>query len=229
MMKKFYFPLLFSLLSVFFFSCQKEISFDKPPAGGGTTQGGNSADSYQPLSTGSWWKYKDSASASISTLTVLSGTKTINGILYTDVKGEQGSQVDTAYQASPQPNYYFNAKGFSPNTGAPYDLTFHYLNDTAAVGYSWQYNGGQGNGFTAVMTTTIIEKNISVAIGGRTYTNVIHTQTALAYDILGTVMDFGTYDYFFAKGVGIIRVRAQLDAFGTVLSSCSDLVDYHIN
>jgi hypothetical protein len=229
-MKRLCFPLLFALLTVSLFSCQREIDFDTPTSGGGgTNPGGPALDGYQPLTTGSWWKYKDSTTGSFSTLTMLSSTRTMNGILYTDVKAESGSQVDSAHEASPRPNYYFNVKGFSPNTGAPYDLTFHYLNDTASVGSSWDYTGGQGNGFTALMHTTVIEKNISVTIEGKTYTNVIHTQTELSYDLLGTVMDFATYDYYFAKGIGTIRIRAELDAFGTTLSTCSNLLDYHLN
>jgi hypothetical protein len=47
--------------------------------------------------------------------------------------------------------------------------------------------------------------------------------------MLGFIMEAGTYDYFIAKGVGIIKVRTQLLNFGVpVLQSCADLTDHSI-
>lgn len=220
-------------LCIFLFSCQKEIDpniITGPGTGGGNGGGtSNPSNSYQPLTAGTWWKYTDSASGNITTVTVTNLTKTINSIVYNKIVNTTNSQTDTTYYASPQPNYYMTARGQSPNTGAPYDLTFHYLNDTASIGRSWNDNAGQGNGFTATTQTTMMEKNITVTIAGKTYTNVIHTQMALSYDLgLGGPMDFGTYDFYFAKGIGIIRIRANLGAFGFSIPSCSDLTDYHI-
>jgi len=225
------------LCSMFFFSCQKEISSETLTPDGGSGNGGNGGNgggggttqnSYHPLTNGSWWKYKDSTNVTISTNTVVNATKVFNNITYTGIVAGNGTQSDTAWAASPQPNYYLTTKGLSPNTGAPYDITFHYLNDTASVGYNWQYNAGQGNGFTALMKTTILGKNITMTVAGKTYNNVIHTNQILSYDIFGTVMDFASYDYFIAKGVGIIKVRAELGGFGFSMKTCSDLIDYQI-
>jgi hypothetical protein len=221
--------LLLAFAGILLYSCQQEIDPSIITGNNnGNNNNNNTSNSYQPTGSGSWWKYKDSASAAISTSTATSLTKTINGIVYTKVVSVSGAQTDTGYYASPSPNYYFSAAGQSPNTGSPYDLTFHYLNDTASVGYNWTYNGGQGNGFTAIFKTTILEKNLTVVVAGKTYTNVIHTRMDLVYDIFGTQIDSGWYDFYVSKGVGIIRIRANPGNFGASFTTCSELIDHHI-
>lgn len=229
-----FFTILLLLLSVLVFSCQKEIQpFDpsQPPITDTTNNGGDtsSVNSYQPLTTGSWWKYQDSATGAISLNTVASSTKTINGILHNALIATSDIQTDTVWTAAPRPNYYLVLQGASPNTGAAFDLTFHYLNDTASVGYNWQYNAGSGGDFTAYITTTIVAKNLTMTIGGKTYTNVIQTRLDLSYDIFGTLMDYGYYEYFTAQGVGILKIRAEIRNMGVpVMQTCSDLIDYSI-
>jgi hypothetical protein len=202
------------------FSCQKEIDSEiiSDPINPGTGNAGN----YQPLTPGTWWKYLDTASGNFIIMTALNSTKTINNVVFRAFKSNL-SQTDTAYYASPAPNYYLYQKGVSPNTGAPYDLIFNFLNDTASVGYSWTYNAGSGNGFTAIHTVTIIEKGLTLNVQGHSYPDVIHTRLDFAYD-LGTIMNLGIYNFYTAKGVGIVRVRAELPG----LQTCSDLVEYHI-
>jgi len=83
--------------------------------------------------------------------------------------------------------------------------------------------------FTAIVKTTIVERNLSMTVTGKHFKNVIHTRLDLKYDMLGFIMEAGTYDYFIAKGVGIIKVRTQLLNFGVpVLQSCADLTDHLI-
>jgi len=225
-MGKFWASLLFMFASLLLFSCQKEVNSDLGPQTGGNGQG-NSSTSYNPVTAGSWWKYKDTASGNITTTTILNRTKIINGILYSAAVSDI-STSDTGWFASPQPNYYTYAKGVSPNTGAFYDILFHYLNDTASVGYSWQYAAGQGNGFTAYIQGTIVERNISMTVAGKTYSNVIHTKLIWTYDIFGTSMDAMAYDYFIARGVGIIKVRSEGLTLLSGFTACSDLIDYQI-
>jgi hypothetical protein len=224
----------FTIASVLLFSCQQEIDpniLSNPPSGGGTGGGttGNTANSYHPLTAGSYWKYKDSATSAITTMTATNHTVTKNNILYTIITATNTSQTDTILAASPKPNYYYNVSGASPNTGAPFDLVMNYLNDTASVGYQWQYTAGQGNGFTAYFHCSIVEKNITVNIGGHSYSNVIHTHMLLSYDIFGMPMDYVNYDYYIARGIGILRIRSNLSALGSSFETCSDITDYHIN
>jgi hypothetical protein len=220
--------LLLSALCVFMISCQQEIDdvLTNPPGNGNNNNNNNNNNTsgglYQPLTAGTWWKYKDSASGNLTTNTATSVTKTLNNINYRAITAGNG---DTAYYGVKGPGYYFRAAGLSPS-GLPFDLTFNYLNDTASVGYSWQYNAGQGNGFTAITNTKIIEKGITMTVEGKTYTDVIHTFLVLSYDMGGTPSPYGEYDFFIAKIVGIIKSRADL-ASGLFIS-CTNLVDHHV-
>ena len=229
-----FFALLTLLFSLFIVSCQKEYDpFDpsQQPATGDSTSNGSdtsSAGTYFPLTTGTWWKYKDSLTSVETTTTLASPTRMINGILYKAFVTVSDIQNDTEWVAAPRPNYYLSAQGVSPS-GSVYDLTFNYLNDTASVGYSWRYNAGSGNDFTAYVTTTIVAKNLTITVAGKTYTNVIQTRLDLAYDIFGTVSDYGNYNYFTAKGVGIVKIRSELSLAGVpVYKTSSDLLDYSI-
>ena len=220
-MSNFKFAFVSLVVSLVFISCQRDPVSPNPQTGGN-----NSATSYNPTTVGSWWKYKDSTTGGLSTTTIANRTKTINGILYSAMVSDMAP--DTAWASSAQPNYYTYAKGISPNTGASYDILFHYLNDTASVGYSWRYTAGQGNGFTAYIRTTILERNISMTVAGKSYNNVIHTRVLWTYDVVGTLMDAMVYDYFIAKGVGIIKVRSEGLTLLAGFKGCSDLIDYGI-
>jgi hypothetical protein len=211
-------------VSIGFFSCQKEISIDTPVGNSGSA-GGN----YQPLSAGSFWTYKDSATGSIRTITATNTTKTISGRLYTALLSTPAVSADTAFQAVDGANYFLTAEGSGPNTGAPFNITFHYLNDTAAVGTTWRYNAGSGNGFTAYINTTIAERNIAHTVNGKAYNDVIHTHLEIEYDIFGTLMNFGTYEYYNAKGIGCIQTISTFDGMGATYRIQSDLIDYSIN
>src|SRR5690348_12974201 len=130
-MKQFHLALL-ALFSITLFSCQQEIDPSIITNPGGGNNGGGNTGNYAPLSSGSWWRYNDSISGNITTLTALNNTKTFNGILYRAIKSSHGTLSDTGYQAAPAPNYFLYQAGVSPNTGAEYDLLFNYLNDTAS-------------------------------------------------------------------------------------------------
>jgi hypothetical protein len=41
-------------------------------------------------------------------------------------------------------------------------------------------------------------------------------------------MDFMSYDYFTAKGIGIIKVRSTGEGMLAGFTACSDLIDYSI-
>lgn len=216
------------LLSLFIISCQKETSQEQNGPGGNGSSNNNAT--YYPLTEGTWWKYKDSVTGNITLQTITKKTKTINNIVHTGIIGSiNGVQSpDTAWAAAHRPDYFLTAEGVSPNTGAPFDFTFHFLNDTASVGYNWEYDAGHGNGFTAYLKTTIIERGIAKKVAGKNYTNVIHTRLELFYEIFGTVMKFATYHYYIAQGVGIVRIESEISNMGFSFKTSGDLIDYQI-
>jgi hypothetical protein len=209
-------------------SCQKELSIDTPGGGNPPTGGGGGAapDTYQPVTKGSFWKYKDSALTGQTTLLTATGNvKTFGGKTYQIMNTETSGQPATE-------TYYYVSKPLygmriDLNGGITGTIDFIYLNDTARVGYTWTDNMGPVNGLGARSIGTMIEKNISKTVAGKTYTNVIHTQLNLEYEIpiLGWT-SFAVYDYYVAKGVGIIRIETVSTIAG--VRTVSDLIEYSI-
>lgn len=222
-MRKFLLHLLVLLFIGGLVGCQKEVDGTLSP--GNTTT--PSSNSYLPLSANTYWSYKDSATGTVVSNVVTNKTKTINNIPFNIVLSTSGTRTDSGYYAVDGPDYYVLANNVSPS-GFPVNLLFHFLNDTASVGYSWEFNAGHGNGFTAFVETTIMEKGITHTVSGKTYPDVIHTKLVLSYDVMGSVVPMGTYDYFIAKGVGVIRVRTLIDAYGMYMRANTDLIEYRI-
>ncbi len=217
------FAVVFSLAA-----CQKEVSFDAPSGGGTGGGGGTTADTYQPVTKGSFWKYKDSALTGATTLMTITGQqKTIGSRTYQVVTSETTGQP-------PAEAYFYVAKPVfglrqDVNNGIATTIEFIYLNDTASVGYTWTDNMPPVNGLAARFIGTIMERNISKTVAGKNFTNVIHTQLNLEYDlpILGWT-NFAVYDYYIAKGVGIIRIETTSTFGGFGIKTVADLIDYSI-
>jgi hypothetical protein len=215
-------------------SCQKEIEdplFTENSNPNPTT--GNTAGNYQPTTKNSYWKYKITSNYEperTSMYTATATKQTIGTIPY-DVftNSPAASGFENTYLGQKNHNHFNLVKGASPNTGALVDIALLYLNDTASVGYKWDYDAGQANGIAAKTLGVVLEKNISLTIEGKTFKNVIHTQVELQYEVPGFgFMTFITYDNYIAKDIGIIRIDALSDAMMGGVHSTSDLIEYSI-
>jgi len=222
---------VFLALSCILVSCQKEINFDSPSSGGSGSGGGTGANgSYQPITKGSYWKYHDSQTNSDYTLTLTGEKRTINGIdfaVFTSTPASAGAEGMFGIHGH---DLYLSVKGAIPGSTDGINLNFLYANDTASVGYTWDNTAGQANGFTAYTPGKILEKGISLTVAGKNYSNVIHTQIVLQYDlpVLGLV-NASTYDYYVAKNIGIVRIVTIGDPnFSPGLNETTDLIDYSI-
>ncbi len=207
-------------------SCQKEFAIEDLPAGTTPSTGNNgsdSKDSYQPLSKDSYWKYKDSLTGTITTQTATAITKTFDNRTYTAIANSDGTNTDTIYSANNLISYYsYGEVGNGSSSGS---FLFHYLNDTVPVGQSWEYLAGQGNGIDVHIKATVIKKGMSVTVNNFNYTNVVHTDLELSYDMIGPVIK---YEFYVAKGVGIIKVRSRGVGLTQGFESCTDLIEYKI-
>ncbi len=85
-------------------------------------------------------------------------------------------------------------------------------------------------GFSAKVPGKIIVKDISLTAGGKNYTNVIHTQVKLKYEIpLIGIMEAMTYDYYAAKGIGIVKIVSEADPIMMPgVGSVAELIEYNI-
>jgi hypothetical protein len=171
--------------------------------GGGGTGGGTTVtdSSYMPLAVGNWWKVMDSASGSIRTQTATANMRWINGVNHRSmfVAPSTVPGTDSAYYEHDATVYHFAA--LIPTTGGGVTpISYLYLKD-APSGTSWTEVAGTVNGLTATITGSVLERDLTKVVAGRTYRQVIHSHMDLSYTLIGPT---ASYDFYSAKGVGII-------------------------
>lgn len=177
-----------------------------------TVSGTSSSDSYQPITSGSTWTYTYQiigGTTETMSLKMTGGTSTFNGRKYYNYAATStipgGSDTGYYYQGG---NMY-RARGTSQQAGATIDML--YLDNTKPVGGTWidKINDtGTVNGISGRFVGTIVDKGITRTVGGKTFNDVIHINLDLQYDYgLGNGFDStGFYDYYVAKGVGLIEL-----------------------
>jgi hypothetical protein len=214
MKKNLHFVITLFISCILFGSCKKDSPDNGPDPVVSTT-----SDTYQPLTTGSYWKY---ASTGLSTgtteMTITANTKTFNG------KKFQLVTVKSNSNTAPVGYYYANNHVYTlrQETGGYGYLQFTYLKDNAAVNASWKESvtdNGTLNGVPAQMIGKIIAKAITKTVAGKTYKDVIHTKVQLQYALYSSTYEtFGNYDYYIAKGIGIIEIDSDLSGSKSVMA-----------
>ena len=191
---------------ILFGSCKKSSPDNDPDPVSSTT-----SNTYQPLTNGSYWKYLSTGLAMGTTeMTVTATTKTFNG------KKFQLITVKSNLNTAPVGYYYADNHVYTlrQETGGYGYLQFTYLKDNLAVNATWKENvtdNGTLNGVPAQMTGKIIAKAINKTVAGKTYKDVIHTNVQLQYALYSSTYEtFGNYDYYIAKGIGIIEIDSDL-------------------
>lgn len=185
------------------------------------------SDSYMPTSKGSSWTYvSDPGTGAITNTEVhMTGVITpINGLNYFEVKSNTpGKENEVSYYYVDKHIYKIQATSLLSAT----TVEFHYLDDSLPVDGEWiarMSPSGYINDVPARVKGKIIEKDISKVVLGKTYKNVIHTQVIIQYNFGSGFEDFGTYDYYLAKGVGLLETDTSL--FG--ITATSKLLKYSI-
>jgi hypothetical protein len=170
-------------------SCHKEDDPEPEPVSA-------AAQDYIPTTAKSTWSY---GGTSPYTLTATGVTKVINGKTYHEMENKQGSTINKSYLL--KENGVYTAVGLLPNTET---LEIAILKENAPVGQSWEYTATQ-EGVDTKMKLSIVEKDISKTVEGKTYKNVIQVKMEYSYSFMGIDMGVvATSHYFFAKGVGLI-------------------------
>lgn len=109
-------------------------------------------------------------------------------------------------------------------------IDMEYLDDRIDTGKTWTAplnETGTINGYPARILGTMKEKNVSIKLGGKSFSKVYHTQIDVQYDLGfgGGYESFMTYDFYIAKGIGIVRITTSFS--GAVLADES-LIDYNL-
>ena len=192
---------LITIVAIFATGCISSKN-DPKPGDGATT-----SDSYFPVTAGSTWTYNEEIAgvASTTVIKMTGSTKTFNGKSYYEASSAstvKGNQLGYFYSA----NHDFAILQTIPGYGI--DVEIHLGNDSKAAGYTWTTSptvSGYVNGFPAKMINTIKEKGISWVVNGKTFTNVIHSHVDLQYDLGSGFISYTVYDFYLAKGVGMIE------------------------
>jgi hypothetical protein len=196
--------LILFIVSVFFYcSCKKESTNNNIKDVNTTT-----SDSFFPIGTGSTWSYyliSDGLASDIAVIKISDTNTTINSRSY-----HKASYMTKLYGDTTEYFYAGDHLFALKFTDLLYQTTFdlQILNDTASVGYKWTAEATDNNLLNNIpvrAVTTILEKNISKSVGGATFKNVTHTQVEIQYVLNGQAIEYATYDFYFAKGVGIIE------------------------
>jgi hypothetical protein len=203
---------LFLIGIIAFFATGCISSKNDPKPGDGTASAGN----YFPVSSGSTWTYNEElAGKTGTTVQKMTGkTKTINGKNYfeaTSASTVKGNNTAYFYNA----NHVFTILQTIPQENITIEVTLG--DDSKAAGYTWTTKpttDGLVRGYPAQMINTINETGISRTVNGKTFTDVIHTQSDLQYDLGFGFTSYSLYDFYLAKGVGMIESDTSVQ--GTV-------------
>lgn len=198
--------------------------------GGGTGSGGGTTtpppaerNAYQPLSTGTTWRYVETSGTDKDTtqLTVTGNTKVINSKTFYEIAESSRLGKDTSYYNVDGHDYTNNTQNFAEGIGT--DIL--YLNDEKPVGYTWTGQAIPANPLaTGTYSGKITEIGITKTVLGKTYTNVIHTQVNLSISVFGGTPETLNCDFYIAKGIGLI----QFDTNDGTDTSSNQLIDYTI-
>jgi hypothetical protein len=170
-----------------------------------------SADSYLPLTQGSLWKYSyqtNGGTTDTITISMTGGSTQINGKTYYNASSvyKGGNSLGYFYVG----NHIYATRTIDNGSGSA--MEFQLLNDIAPVGYQWitsPTDNGKVGSVPARTVNTIKEKNITRQLNGRTFTDVTHTQVELQYDFGSGFETSITYDFYLAKGIGLIENDAN--------------------
>jgi hypothetical protein len=214
-MKKYLFLLALPFL-VTLHSCKKMVDTTDVISGG----------DYQPLTANSTWTYQDIGTG-YTTTTTMGAAVDINGARY-----YAAASTSTGYSGT-QTGYYKVANHFysirSTTLSANILVDMVYLNDALPVGGTWTSklsDNGSLNGVPAQTIGKIIEIGITKTVSGKTFTNVIHSQLYLQYDLGSGFETWTTYDFYVAKNIGVIQTDANIPFAN--LTTSSKLLSYSI-
>ena len=217
-----------ALTAIVLSGCQKINGHSISPNTGTSTA--TSGYAYLPTTSGTSWTMASdySGTKDTSTLTLTGVTAIFNG--FTCVQAQHVSKsIGTSIGYLGYNNQMYIYRGYSLSSGETVD--FPYLVDNQPVGYSWTRkanDNGTVGGVTARFVCTITEVGITKTVFNHTFSNVIHTSLDLQYDPGTGYVSTAVYDFYIAKGVGIIETDTNINIMGFTSVSTSKLLSYTI-
>jgi hypothetical protein len=202
---------LVTLSVLFLASCSKDQ--DPQPAVSNTD--------YFPNTTGSTWTYTGIFDAE---MVVTGETSEFDSEIYYEIESTNTAGSSSSYLFKNNGHYYM--RGFVSDAA---DLNLLVLKDNVNEAATWEQTIS-ANGLNTIFRYTLTDKNIEEVIDGTTFENVIVVRMDQSYEFLGTEFPLSTITFYFAKGVGIIKIDTQYDPSTGLesLNGISELESYEI-
>ena len=185
--------------------CQFQVIYN----GGIVVQNAN--NDYFPTSTLSNWTYDNSSINDTVILNVLSANRTITGNSYRQFHlyiPKLNAHDTLFYRKDGTGNYYrYYVIGSGPKT------EFAFLKDYASVGTSWEspvvVGTLSGNPTNVKYKFTIMAKDVSATINGKTIDSIINVKEETQYQELGNYNTKNIFIYSYAKKIGLVDINQQ--------------------
>ena len=190
------------------YGCTKEATSNLNANSSSTENSSLAVDTYLPLTKGTYWKYRatnTTGNADSVKHTVLGIPKLIDGRNYqTILSTNTNNNKDTIYYSHTQHDYYIYKEA---GTDA---LEVLFLKDDAPVGAKWYVPAGSLIGTKVKCYGKIIAKNLTIKVGNKTYTNVIHSYVEIRQPLLFIYIVVARQDYYVAKNIGIVKNESNI-------------------
>jgi hypothetical protein len=187
-----------------------------PPAG---------ANTYFPMTQGSWWTYEDPFID--STIITVNGTTTLATKLYNRfiTTDDGGNGVDTSYYRKDASNNFYQYTDLAELSGGgaitfaagtPSEMLF--LKETLTTGATWNNDfTGTASGIPVVIRIKFTCDNAAATAtyNGNSFTNVYKVSAMVQLNVAGTgFQDQGDpITFYYAKGVGVINFNDGTDDY----------------
>ena len=188
---------------------------------------GPTSDSYWPVTAGNSWTYRDVTGGGAGTFTIkMTGeTYTINNKTYYTSSSLQNGVNVIAYIY--EQDHVYALRDTLDNLSTSIELQL--CDDAEPTGYTWTMqctDDGTLSGVPVQSVNQIVSANDDMTVNGKTYHNVIHTQVKLQYDLGKGFETVAIYDFYLAKGVGMIEADTSS---GTTLIESETLASYSVH
>jgi len=191
---------LIAVTAILFSACKKDNN--KPPV--------DELSPYQPFTANSTWQYRSeyylpgaAADVDTSVNTMTAVTKDFNGKTFHLVKSVSGGETDSVYFSVN--NHIYTTR--ADDAAIP---EINYLDDAKAAGDSW-ITPLVIDSVSAQVKTTIVEKNATKTIAGKTYNNVIRSKNEIQTKVGGVFKTNTIIEIYAAKGIGVVAIYSSYD------------------
>ncbi len=177
--------------------------------------------SYQPVTKGSYWEYEAVQTTNnlnpenySSKFSMTGDSVLLDGAPYYSINliEKTGGMEESSVGYFHKKNNIYRLREENTLLGETFE--FEYLRSELNEGDIWEKLETNEENITSKSVGKIIKKGINFTVNGTEFKDVIHTEFKIQYKFqTDDFEDFAIYNYYIARGVGIIQVNAFLPSF----------------